>query len=259
MREGKTGYDVTTPRTAYATFNVLSYRRSPTEVLDRFDMLCAEAASRLLQELQSRVSTHAGQVDMAKSVPVQRYETLLEHLGGQERARLEAVSASIAAGDLALPEKCRLITEQAWELSRLTGPAIVTGLGSIPYLPKNLSELPAATRLRAAAIDVAAEAMARYGNPVDCADNFAGISDMSFFGEAAESSLDIVARNTPAWKDSVRWPRQCALPHVPTINIGPWGRDYHTPLERLHIGYAFDVLPHLIRDVCTKLLEPHAP
>ncbi|WJI35649.1 MULTISPECIES: M20/M25/M40 family metallo-hydrolase [Mesorhizobium] len=254
IRDGKTGYDVTTPRVAYASFNVLSYRRTPTEVLDRFDKLCAEAASRLLQELQSRVSATTGQVDTARSVPVHRYETLIERLGQPERAQLEAVAASIAAGDLALPEKCRLITEQAWELSRLTGPAIVTGFGSIPYLPTNLSELPAAARLRAAAVTVAAEAMARHGSAVGCADYFAGISDMSFLGEAEEASLDIVARNTPAWKDSVRWPPRRALANIPTINIGPWGRDYHTPLERLHVGYAFEVLPQLLRDICRKLL-----
>ncbi|MEI9400703.1 hypothetical protein [Mesorhizobium argentiipisi] len=70
----------------------------------------------------------------------------------------------------------------------------------------------------------------------------------------AESSLDIVARNTRAWKDSVRWPMRQGLANVPTINIGPWGHDYNTPLERLHNGYAFDVLSHAIRDLCANLL-----
>ncbi|MER9840628.1 M20/M25/M40 family metallo-hydrolase [Mesorhizobium australicum] len=260
IRDGKTGYDVTTPRTAHATFNVLSYRRAPSEVLDRFDSLCAEAASLLLQELRRRVSAQheTGLLEVVQSIPVHRYETLLARLKEPERLRLEAVSASIAAGEQPLPEKCRLITEQAWELSRLAGPAIVTGFGSIPYLPTNLSAQPAAARLRAAAVEVADEAGARHGSVVTCADYFAGISDMSFFGEAAESSLDIVARNTPAWKDSVRWPLTRALANMPTINIGPWGRDYHTPLERLHVGYAFDVLPQLIRDVCARLLRPDA-
>ncbi|ESX83365.1 MULTISPECIES: hypothetical protein [unclassified Mesorhizobium] len=82
-------------------------------------------------------------------------------------------------------------------MSRLPGPAIVTGFGSIPYLPTNLSDRPAAARLRAIASDVAADASARYGSAIGCADYFAGISDMSFFGEAAESGLKVVARNTP--------------------------------------------------------------
>ncbi|MER8508036.1 MULTISPECIES: hypothetical protein [unclassified Mesorhizobium] len=84
---------------------------------------------------------------------------------------------------------------------------------------------------------------------------FAGISDMSFFGEAAESGLKVVARNTPMWRDGIRWPKSGGLANIPTINIGPWGRDYHTPPERLHIGYAFDVLPQVVSDVCAALLK----
>ncbi|CDX20070.1 Peptidase M20 [Mesorhizobium plurifarium] len=256
IRDGKAGYDVTTPATAFATFNVLSYRRTPDEVLDRFDRLCAEAASNLLGDLRRRSQAPDGIASLARPVPLYRFEALVEHLDQQEKHRLDAYSASIADSDLPLPEKCRLITQQVWGLSRLTGPAIVTGFGSIPYLPTNLSDAPAAMRLKAIAMQIARESAEHYGSTIACADYFAGISDMSFFGEAAESSLDIVARNTPAWKDSVRWPPRQGLANVPTINIGPWGRDYHTPLERLHISYAFNVLPHAIRDLCARLLQP---
>ncbi|WP_281408497.1 M20/M25/M40 family metallo-hydrolase [Mesorhizobium sp. B2-7-1] len=256
IRDGKPGYDVTTPATAFATFNVLSYRRTPDEVLDRFDRLCAEAASNFQRELTRRSQPQDGIANLARPVPLYRFETLVRRLGPQEKDRLDVYSALIADGDLTLPEKCRLITEEAWGLSRLTGPGIVTGFGSIPYLPTNLSDAPGAMRLKAIAMQIARESAERYGSAIACADYFAGISDMSFFGEAAESSLDIVARNTPAWKDSVRWPLRHGLANVPTVNIGPWGRDYHTPLERLHTHYAFNVLPHVIRDLCASLLLP---
>ncbi|TPI12947.1 M20/M25/M40 family metallo-hydrolase [Mesorhizobium sp. B4-1-3] len=256
IRDGKAGYDVTTPASAFATFNVLSYRRTPDEVLDRFDRLCAEAASNLLGELKRRSQTPDAIENLANPVPLYRFEALVEHLGADERDRLDAYSASIAGGDLPLPEKCRLVTQEAWGLSRLSGPAIVTGFGSIPYLPTNLSDAPAAARLKTVATQIARDSAERYGSTIACADYFAGISDMSFFGEAAESSLDIVARNTPAWKHSVRWTMRQGLANLPTINIGPWGRDYHTPLERLHMGYAFEVLPQAIRDLCAGLLQP---
>jgi arginine utilization protein RocB len=90
---------------------------------------------------------------------------------------------------------------------------------------------------------------------VRCTDYFAGISDMSFLGEADETDLAIVARNTPMWKDGVRWPEKGGIADIPTINIGPWGRDYHTPLERLHTGYAFDVLPRILGDLVKMLLD----
>lgn len=260
IRDGKSRYDVTTPATAFASFNVLSYRRSPDEVLDRFDRLCADAAFACLAELKQRRHCQHGSaaIDLVETIPLHRYEALLDRLDAEARSRLGTVGASLAAGDLPLPEQCRLVTEEAWRLSRLPGPAIVTGFGSIPYLPTNLSDRPAAARLRAIALDIAAGATARYGSAIGCADYFAGISDMSFFGEATESGLNVVARNTPMWRDGIRWPKSGGLANIPTINIGPWGRDYHTPLERLHIGYAFDVLPQVVSDVCAALLAKQA-
>jgi arginine utilization protein RocB len=96
---------------------------------------------------------------------------------------------------------------------------------------------------------------AQAAGSVNVTEYFAGISDMSFFGEADEAGLVLVAANTPLWGSAIRWPAGGALAQVPTVNIGPWGRDYHTPLERLHLGYAFDVLPGLIRHVVKQVLQ----
>jgi arginine utilization protein RocB len=74
---------------------------------------------------------------------------------------------------------------------------------------------------------------------------FAGISDVSFFGEAA-GDLSVVAANTPIWGKSFDMPEPGGFP---TINIGPWGRDYHTWLERLHAPYAFEILPRVLLSV----------
>ncbi len=253
IRDGKAGYDVTTPATAFATFNVLSYRRAPSDVLDRFDRLCLDAASDYLDQLdQRRGSRHSNHT--ANKVPLYRYETLMGFLDAEAVLNLDAVSRSVAGGELPLPEQCRVVTEEAWRLSRLPGPAIITGFGSIPYLATNLSNGPIAARLREIVSSLAAESNARYGSVVACTEYFAGISDMSFFGEVAATGLDIVGTNTPMWKDGVRWPEAHGLANIATINIGPWGRDYHTPLERLHTGYAFGVLPQLVADTCRTLL-----
>ncbi|RVD53429.1 MAG: M20/M25/M40 family metallo-hydrolase [Mesorhizobium sp.] len=257
IRDGKAGYDVTTPASAYASFNVLSYRRTPGEVFDRFEQLCAQAASTCLGALKQRLGpgNEPAAIDVVDNIALYRYEAVADRLDGKAISRVGALGASLAASELSLPEQCRLVIEEAWRLSRLSGPAVVIGFGSIPYLPTNLSQTPAARRLRAIAGDIAANADGLYGCTIACADYFAGISDMSFFGEAAESSLDVVARNTPMWSDGVRWPAHRGLANIPTINIGPWGRDYHTPLERLHTGYAFSVLPRVLSQTCRALLN----
>ena len=104
--------------------------------------------------------------------------------------------------------------------------------------------------------EAAARAESRYGAAVACIEHFPAISDVSFFGEADEGWLAVVRANTPAWDESVPWPERGGIAGVPTINVGPWGRDYHTPLERLHVGYAFGTLPRLLLDIATGVLEP---
>ncbi|MER9070668.1 hypothetical protein NKH84_29735 [Mesorhizobium sp. M0902] len=116
---------MTTAATAFATFNVLSYRRTPDEVLGRFDRLCADASSACLVELKRRHPLHGTiAVDLAETIPLYRYEAVLDRLDGEARSRLGTVSASLAAGDLPLREQCRLVTEETWRLSRLPGPAM---------------------------------------------------------------------------------------------------------------------------------------
>lgn len=250
LHDGKQGYDVTTPATAFLTLNVLSFRRRAAEVLDRFDALCAEAAAAHLAVLEARTGRPAAPVALHRYAAV---EAAAAARAPENAGLLRELGDSLAGAGMPLPDQCRLKTERAWILSGLPGPAIVTGFGSIPYLPTGLSDTPDAGRLLRAARRTAESAAGRYGSPVSCTPYFAGISDMSFFGEADADGLAVVSANTPLWRESVRWPAAGGIAGIPTINAGPWGRDYHTPLERLHAPYAFEVLPRLLLDILAEL------
>ena len=261
IRDGKTAYDVTTPATAFASWNVLTHARRPEAIMDAFDRLCAEAAADCLTALRARAAASgAAPAGLAaiERIPVHRYEAVeaaaLARAPGLAED-LAALRETLSASGESLPDQCRRLTERLWAESGLGAPAIVTGFGSTPYLPAALSDTPDARRLDRVAREVAAAAQARHGVAVGCVPYFAAISDVSFFGEADEASLGAVRRNTPARDPSVPWPETGGLGGVPTINVGPWGRDYHTPLERLHQGYAFDVLPRLLSDIAEGLLR----
>lgn len=260
LRDGKAGYDVTTPGTAFATWNVLIHNRTPDDILDTFDRLCAEAVTGCLDDLVGRARASAlpeAQAFAPVKVEIYRYEQVLteaERRNPGLALALGAMSLEFAQCAVPLPEQCRRLTARAWHESRLGGPAVVTGFGSIPYLATRLSPSTEGQRLAVAARNAAAASYDRYGCQITCSEYFAGISDMSFFGEADEAMLDIVARNTPVWKGSIAWPDGPALGSLPIINAGPWGRDYHTPLERLHAGYAFNVLPKLLGDIVREIL-----
>ena len=251
LRDGKTGYDVTTPGTAFAAFNVLTVARTPEAVLAAFDALCARGAAAALTALRTR----AGAAMLPEAVPVIRFSAL----DAQVRAAHPAAHAAARAGlppDAPLPELCRIVTGRLWRLSGRTGPAVVTGFGSIPYLPTRLSAKPEARRLAAAAALAAERVGQRHGTAIRLAPVFAGISDMSFFGEADETGLAIVAAETPVWSSVIGWPAAGGIAGLPIVNAGPWGRDYHTPLERMHIRYGFEILPDLIDSLAREMLAP---
>jgi arginine utilization protein RocB len=186
LRDGKVGYDVTTPATAWATWSVLNHRRDPSTVLRMVERLVREAADACLADLAARAARSGQPVGIlawAEGVRVMRWSALLKEL----RARDPAIDAELAAEagrlrdqNLDLPEACHRLTAWAWRRSGLAGPAVVLGLGSIPYLATELRS----QRVRAAVEALAADAPARHGTSLAVVDYFAGISDMSFFGQA---------------------------------------------------------------------------
>jgi arginine utilization protein RocB len=116
--------------------------------------------------------------------------------------------------------------------ANINSPTVVMGFGSIPY--------PAVLLRNERMRNLVRKAVAPFG--LGHVDYFAGISDMSFFGEAS-GDLSVVAANTPIWGKGFVMPEPAGYP---TINIGPWGRDYHTWLERVHAPYAFETLPRVL-------------
>ena len=123
----------------------------------------------------------------------------------------------------------------------ISKPTVVLGFGSIPYSAVSLRD----ESLRA----TISKAVQPFG--LGSVNYFAGISDMSFFGEAS-SDLSVVASNTPIWGTSFTLAEPAGYP---CINIGPWGRDYHHWLERLHAPYAFETLPKVLLAVIDAVFK----
>jgi arginine utilization protein RocB len=130
---------------------------------------------------------------------------------------------------------------------------VVIGFASLPYLPTQLAG-PQGERLERAVREAAEACARRGGTSIGVMGYFPGISDMSHLGQADPGAIPTIAANTPVWNHAIRWPDQ-PQPGIPIVNAGPWGRDYHTPLERLHTGYAFEVLPGLLLDIVRRVLD----
>ena len=222
----KQGYNVTTPAQAWVYWNTLQHRRTAKEVFDIGLMLARRAMARARTKLK-------------REIPVITYSELASKCSTIE---LSAKTAELAKlSHLDLPERAKLMTAHAWEKSGLPGPAVIMGFGSIPYPAVALNNSLLETTVMTAA-KLHGLSSVRY---------FPGISDMSFLGESA-GDLVAAAGNTPIWGTSFVMPEPAGYP---CINIGPWGRDYHHWLERLHAPYAFETLPRVLLSVIEAVFK----
>ncbi|MFN0190872.1 MAG: M20/M25/M40 family metallo-hydrolase [Aestuariivirga sp.] len=208
-KDGKSGYNVTTPSSAFAYWNTMQHGRSGAEVLDIAMSLAADAVTAAEQKTGRRIS-------------LKRFSDLPK--------------TPIVCDPLpSLPDQTLEAFESITRDLRFTEPAVILGFASIPYPAVLLKD----QKLRAAI----SRAVQPFG--LGEVNYFAGISDLSFFGESS-GDLSAVAANTPIWGSGFTMPEPGDFP---AINIGPWGRDYHTWLERLHAPYAFDTLPRVLLSV----------
>jgi arginine utilization protein RocB len=204
----KQGYNVTTPAYAYAYWNTMQHRRSGEEVL------------RIAMELAAKAVVRA-EAKTGHSIAL----TTFAELGMKPRNKPNPA--------FSLPDQ----TLQAMvEIApAIDAPTVVMGFGSIPY--------PAVLMRDQVLRKTISDAVRLHG--LGEVNYFAGISDMSFFGEAS-GDLSAVKANTPIWGTGFTMPEAAGYP---CINIGPWGRDYHTWLERVHAPYAFETLPRVLLSV----------
>jgi arginine utilization protein RocB len=205
----KQGYNVTTPAQAFCYWNTLQHRQSGEDVM----AIARELAAAALAAVKERTGHH---------VDLKTY--------GEIASNGQPVDVTLSLPDQTLAAMQAVVAQQ-----KIDRPTVILGFASIPY--------PAVTLRDAALRAGIAQAVAPHG--LGAVNYFAGISDMSYYGEAS-GDLSFVAANTPVWGTGFTLADPAGYP---TINIGPWGRDYHTRLERLHAPYAFEVLPKVLLSV----------
>jgi arginine utilization protein RocB len=213
----KQGYNVTTPAGSWVYWNTMQHKRLADDVF----AISIDLAKRAMQRAALKVK---------RLVPVITYAELAKLM--QPEVIVTKSNEIALLADLDFPARSKLLTEFVWAHSGLVGPCVVLGFGSIPYPAVSLSDAKPEKKI--------SETLAEF--EIGTLRYFAGISDMSFFGEAS-GDLSVVAANTPIWGTSFVMPEAAGYP---CINLGPWGRDYHTWVERLHAPYAFDVLPRAL-------------
>jgi arginine utilization protein RocB len=250
MRDLKQHYDVTTPQEAFVAFNVLSFASAPPEVLSRIAAAADHAMRAAIATMRQRALEVAQPFGIAGAT-VLLFADALQQARAQD-ASIDAQLDSIA-GDRTLD--VLTATEHAATLvargTGVSGPLAIVGFAPF-YYP--VSAVASADRF--AFLSHVKNAAQRAGATVLLRPFFTGISDMSFLGAMLSAdTLSALADNAPGWR--VRWnlsAESAAGLGVPTVNIGPSGRDYHQRCERVHMPLSFETAPRLIWELLRSVL-----
>lgn len=258
-RDLRDGYDVTTPDRVWLSFNWLTHRRAAAELLADFRAVVAGALAAALDAEDGHAARHRGTEKRRTDGVVLTYADLLDRVrerGGEAAlGRLERLDAEVSGGGDPLKASRKIVAAAATEAG-IEGPAVIVGFASLHYPLVHLDRNgEAGQRMRERLAAVTAEVAARHGTGIKFKQIFAGISDMSFLGHRPTTDeTGLIAANTPSAAFTDRAPE--GLLAFPTVNIGPWGRDYHQKWERVHAPYTFGVLPDLVFEAAVACLKP---
>lgn len=258
------GYEVTTPERFWIALNWLYHAMTAEELFERFKNEVLAGATQAVERFSAQseafgklIGKRPGAIPAApKLITFEQLRLIAADVAGdkfealysEQEKRLSHIDNPLSVS--------RQLTEWLVGVAHLSGPAVVVGFAGLHYPASHLDEKQANDRAFKQAIDAT---MQQFENFADQAlvwkPYFQGISDMSFLGQATLGQ-DLVSLNTPVSR-LVDHPASDAL-RFPVVNIGPWGREFHQKLERVHAPYAFEILPQVVSIIAEEFLSKRA-
>ena len=253
MRDLRNGYSVTLPDRAALFFNMMTLRRTPSDVIKEMKAIAEKAFRNAIEQLEESAAELGRKSPVITPAVVTFGEfasSTMESLGEDIKERIRK---TVKAMDPLMDDRLRslaLITEMlAW--TGHPAPMIITGFLP-PYYPhrENAGESAGDLRARKVAQRVVEIARKNHGVAMSIREFFQGICDLSYLGFQG-SAFDVfcMAANTPGWGSIYRIAlKEMMGLDVPVLNLGPSGKDPHKPTERLCLSYSLEVFPELLRE-----------
>jgi arginine utilization protein RocB len=253
MRDLRNGYSVTLPDRAAIFFNMMTLKRTPSDVIGEMKAIAEKAFMNAVEQVKRSAAElgRKGPVIVPEVVTFEEFaSSTIQSLGEDIKGRIRK---TVEAMDPSMDDRLRslgVITEMLSWTSH-PAPMIITGFLP-PYYPhrENGGESPGDMRARKVAQRVIETARKDYGVAMSTREFFQGICDLSYLGFQG-SAFDVfcMASNTPGWGSVYRVAlKEMMGLEVPVLNLGPSGKDPHKPTERLCLSYSLEVFPRLLRE-----------
>lgn len=262
-RDYREHYSCSVSERSCSYYSYFTATKTPGELLDLMRVLALDAGERAIKQ-HHRVSEAFVRLGKPEAEPRQwtmrvlSYEELREQvrgLIGDEALEIETErclqEASGDERDKALALVDRLIT-----LAGEKGPLAVVGFLS-PFYPHRANrEENAPDRAMAEAVrSLVDEAEESLGLDLQIRSLYEGVCDLSYCGlPGGIEEMAPYVKNDPGYGRLYELPLEdMAALKMPIVNLGPIGRDAHKLSERVHLSYALDILPRLVKGLLRRL------
>ncbi|MDQ0350923.1 arginine utilization protein RocB [Alkalibacillus filiformis] len=249
-RDLKEHYSVQTPVTAVSMYNILFMKQTVTDITEKLYEVMEQTKNEVENHLKNqyeKFKEQAGQFEQGPSLDIsilsyeQLYNEAVNKYGQEEvDKRRSKLLSERQTGDRDF--STILVQDLAYMCSHLA-PMIVL-FYSPPFYPAVTSEQN--TMIKRLVKSIEEKMKSEGANPITLS-YFNGISDLSFVGEttSSEADFDQLSMNLPMQQFQGNYiPKQKWA--IPTLNVGPLGKDAHQWSERLELIYSFEKLPTII-------------
>lgn len=269
LRDLKESYSVQTPGMAYLLYNILTNSQMPAEIMRKTGQAAQRAAQTMMEKLkmiyEGMETTSGQQQDYSwEHMRPQIFNYADLYRRGEQLFGLAFVQDMHETAHRALledPDPHHMTVQLSKKLSGyFVQEAPFYLVMMVPpyyphvYLREDIEqEFKLRNDLRSALDDLKVE----HDETVALKTFFPGLSDVSYCRiMESDQVVPAIREHMPALGYSYRMPLdEMVQLNIPTINIGPYGKDAHKRTERVELDYSTRVVPELIKALIYKVLQ----
>ena len=231
VRDLKEGYDFSLPKRAAGYCNVLTFQKTPAQVMAYF-----------LGKIKAAVEEAACPVTVMTWVTLWQQAKQIEGFASFLQETEQKKTELLYKEHKTFPEVTLWLMQQTLDFLNYEKPVVIFGFAP-PYYPAVRSE----DMQDAERFEVYKKALSAL-QAVDIKTYFPGVSDCSYCGLPANTKSPVYQVNTPLWGTEYRFDMEAlARLQIPFFLFGPWGRDLHQIGERVNRYSLTEEYPAVLR------------
>ncbi|WP_409296994.1 M20/M25/M40 family metallo-hydrolase [Peribacillus sp. SCS-26] len=259
-------YNVQTPTDAYLLYNILTLQQNPQDVLEKLIGLANESADeifgRTVQAYLEDGLEITGETVAHLKPKVYTYSELYalgsERHGGEFTGAMEKLVNKQTSEELDYRQLSVEIARGISSFFQDLAPFYLV-MFAPPYYPHvHLDrERPEEEKLYKMAEEIRSYAKYTFGEEIQLKTFFEGLSDVSYCRLLdAEEVIPSLEKEMPLYGKGYNLPLDLIQDlNIPTINIGPYGKDAHKRTERLELPFSLTAAPALLKYAVLSVLK----